>query len=307
MPRSLVFASILVPVAFAFAAVADEGTEASVPQGTGRFVFDGGRAAKNESIPVWTYRPTRYAKDSPIVFVLHGIHREAYVYRDEWARYAESRNFLLVAPEFSAKAFPGVTYPQGGMFDVSARPVDRRAWGYTVIEALFDRIRSMTGNTSADYLLYGHSAGAQFIHRMVLFMPGARVRRAVAANSGYYTFPMESEEFPYGLRKSPASAAKVAAAFRKDLVILLGEEDTSGTGPDFNKSPGAMRQGRCRLDRGKNFFAVAKAEAERRKVPFSWSLRTVPGVGHSNAKMAVAAVQALFEPGAAVGTASPKN
>jgi pimeloyl-ACP methyl ester carboxylesterase len=303
----LAIASILLSLAPAFAAIAGEGTEAAIPQGAGRFVYDGGRSAKGEPIPVWTFRPTRYGKDSPIVFVFHGINREAYAYRDEWARHAESRNFLLVVPEFSIKAFPGPTYPQGRMFDVSGRPVDRRAWGYAAVEALFDRIRSMTGNTSSEYLIYGHSAGAQFVHRMVLFMPEARVRRAVAANSGYYTLPVQSEDFPYGLRKAPVGAARVAAAFRKDLVVLLGEEDTSSAGPDLNKSPGAMRQGKCRLDRGRNFFAVARAEADRRKVPLAWSLQTVPGVGHSNAKMAVAAAQVLFETGVPAATASPRK
>src|SRR5271155_4121645 len=43
--------------------------------------------------------------------------------------------------------------------------------------------------TSKTYYLYGHSAGGQFAHRLVLFMPNARYQRVVAANPGYYTMP----------------------------------------------------------------------------------------------------------------------
>jgi poly(3-hydroxybutyrate) depolymerase len=282
-------------------------TENSLPPGSGRFVFSEGRSVRNRPVPVWTFRPTRYTKDSPIVFVLHGVNRIAYVYRDEWARYAESLGFLLVVPEFSAKGFPDLTYPQGSMFDGSGRPVDKSAWGYSVLEELFDRVRAMAGNASTGYFLYGHSAGAQFIHRMILFMPEARVKRAVAANAGYYTLPVFSEEFPYGLRKSPASAAKIAEAFRKDLVVLLGEEDRSSSGPNFSRSPGAMRQGGNRFERGKNFYAVAETEAEKRGVPIAWTLRTVPGAGHSNAQMSVAAARILFETSEAATAAPPKR
>jgi len=33
--------------------------------------------------------------------------------------------------------------------------------------------------------------------------PEARIRKAVAANAGFYTFPDENLEYPYGLKNTP--------------------------------------------------------------------------------------------------------
>ena len=57
------------------------------------------------------------------------------------------------------------------------------------IEHLFDYIRTKSGATRNTYLLDGHSAGAQFVHRIVTLLPDARYSRAVAANAGLYIMP----------------------------------------------------------------------------------------------------------------------
>jgi hypothetical protein len=52
------------------------------------------------------------------------------------------------------------------------------------------------------YYLYGHSAGAQFVHRHLAFICAGgnplRVIRAVAANAGFYTEPTFEVPFPFG-------------------------------------------------------------------------------------------------------------
>jgi len=284
---------------------AQECGDGAFHEGFGRLVLPCRRNPGDRSLPVWFYQPTRYDSASPVVFVLHGIRREAYTYRDEWVKFAESRNFLLLVPEFSEKAFPGSTYPQGHMFDGSGRPVEKSGWGFSVVEELFDRVREMTGNRSEGYYLFGHSAGGQFVHRMILFRPDARVLRAVAANPGFYTLPVDSEPFPYGLKGAPSTPGQLKAAFRRDLVVLLGEVDTSDRGAAFPRTPGAMKQGGSRLARGRNFLAVARGVAEKRHLAFAWTLQTVPGAGHSDAQMAEAAVRVLFGPPEIQPAASP--
>ena len=44
--------------------------------------------------------------------------------------------------------------------------------------------------------MFGHSAGAQILHRMVLFAPGSRADRIVAANSGFYTLADPDQALP---------------------------------------------------------------------------------------------------------------
>jgi len=50
------------------------------------------------------------------------------------------------------------------------------------------------------FSMFGHSAGAQFVHRYITFMPQGHLRAAVAANSGWYTLPDQTLKLPYGLK-----------------------------------------------------------------------------------------------------------
>jgi ribulose 1,5-bisphosphate carboxylase large subunit-like protein len=47
--------------------------------------------------------------------------------------------------------------------------------------------REKTGHTTS--YLFGHSAGARYAHRMVEFVPEAKAKMVIAANSGWYTLP----------------------------------------------------------------------------------------------------------------------
>ena len=79
----------------------------------------------------------------------------------------------------------------------------KSVWALTAIERLFDIVRDELGLNRPNYDIVGFSGGAQFVHRLVLFLPEARFRRAVAASAGRYAFPSWSEKFPY--RTQPQS------------------------------------------------------------------------------------------------------
>src|SRR3546814_10090967 len=86
------------------------------------FLLEGPESERLEPMRVWTYRPRRLTPDSRILFVLHGVKRDAERYRDAWIRHAEAYNVLLVAPEFSREQFPGGRrYNQGNMIAVDGR------------------------------------------------------------------------------------------------------------------------------------------------------------------------------------------
>ena len=133
----------------------------------------------------------------------------------------------------------------------------KSVWALTAIERLFDIVRDELGLNRTNYDLVGFSGGAQFVHRLVLFLPEARFRRAVAASAGRYAFPSWSEKFPYRLNDSPLDQTGLRQAFSRDLVVLLGDRDVT----DREREPGAMAQGTTRFARGLRFFAMAADEA----------------------------------------------
>ncbi|MGD8347466.1 MAG: hypothetical protein PVI83_09480, partial [Lysobacterales bacterium] len=156
-------------------------------------------------------------------------------------------------------------------------------------------IRKRFSMETERYAIYGHSAGAQFVHRFLFYIPGARVSRAVVANAGWYLMPDFGIDYPYGLRGSGVSRDHVVRVMAMPLTVLLGESDTDTADSGLRRAPEAMRQGEHRFARGQAWFAASRAWSEREGVAFGWRLETVPGVGHSNTLMAPPAARILLK------------
>ena len=263
--------------------------------GSGQFERDEAAGATAERQRVFYHRPESWTPAGRVVVVMHGVNRDADRYRDEWRGLADQYGFLLVVPEFSQAKFPGDDgYNFGGMVDDQGKPRPRERWSFNVVDRVFADVRRLSGAERQAYSLYGHSAGAQFAHRFLLFAASPSVEMVVAANAGWYTLPVADEAFPYGLQGSPAGEADVRAFLARPLVLQLGEADTDSAHSSLRRTPEANRQGPHRFARGKNFMAVAEVEAKRLGVPLAWKLVTVPGVGHSNGQMAEHAARELF-------------
>ena len=244
---------------------------------------------------VYLGRPVNLGTDRPVVFVLHGVRRNAEEYREQWYDLAEAHRFLLVVPEFSDANFPEAEgYNYGNVYGPDGNMQPRSVWAFEAIEPIFDEIRRRYGMTAEGYALYGHSAGAQFVHRFLFHVPEARVTRAVAANAGWYTMPDPEIAFPYGLQGSAVGPDRLRQALQSPLTVLLGEEDIDPEHPSLRRSPEALAQGPHRYARGQAFYAAGRAQAQRLGVPFGWRLATVPGADHDNRKMAPAAVPYLL-------------
>lgn len=257
-----------------------------------RYTFD---AWAGPPLRVYATRPAGLAADRPVVIVMHGVRRNARDYRDQWHELAIRHDFLLLAPEFNARDFPGVEgYNLGDRraADGRLRPPER--WAYAALEPLFDDARRRFGAAAGRYALYGHSAGAQFVQRLLLFAPGAHLGRAVAANAGWYMMPDYGEPFPYGLGGAPVTPEDVQRALALPLTVLLGGADDDPQHASLRRTPEALRQGATRLERGRRFFATARDYAERQGVAFNWRQALVPNVGHDNRLMAPAALPYLL-------------
>jgi poly(3-hydroxybutyrate) depolymerase len=209
---------------------------------------------------------------------------------------ADKGNFLVVCPQFLEKDYPTRAYQWGNMFDDANKPIPRDKWTFAAIEHLFDEIKQMTDNNSEKYCIFGHSAGGQFVHRFVLFMPNARYKRAIAANPGWYTMPdYDGHKFPYGLRNSGLSPDDLKKSLSKNFVLMLGENDIDANDPELNKGKLAEEQGATRFDRGQNYFKAAQTTATAFGANMQWLLRPVPKAHHSDREMGVAAAPILFE------------
>ena len=227
---------------------------------------------------------------------MHGRRRDADRYLDQWAAYAEELGVILVVPEFDSAQFPGEAYILGGLRDGAGGGGLGERVSFSAIEPLFDTVRARTGTRVERYDLYGHSAGAQFVHRFVMFMPATRLGRAVAANAGWYTMPDAGASFPYGLSGAGVSDDDLARALQRPLVILLGTADTDPQHPSLRRTPEAMKQGPHRLARGETFMARAGAAAVRLGVETRWNLAYVAGSAHDNATMTPEAARILAAP-----------
>ncbi|MBK7658703.1 MAG: hypothetical protein IPJ28_05950 [Betaproteobacteria bacterium] len=264
-----------------------------VPSGKWSFVFTDRKGRADRPMRVYTYRPKKCDSTCPIQFVMHGASRTASNYRDYWELLADRYGFLVIAPEFSAKDWPGTRYNLGEA-DSTA---DRDQWGFAVVEHLFDEMR----DGQKDYRIFGHSAGAQFVHRMLFLLPDNRASLAIMANAGWYTMPewrsdKAAAKWPHSLVGAPGGAgeAPLKAALEKKAWVILGEADTDPNDARLDKSDASMKQGANRLERGENFFGALTGAAGALGAKFGWQLATVPGVGHEGSKMSRASAEIAY-------------
>ena len=311
LPALLTAALLAAPVAAAPASVAallaefarqpaakrvpDSGI-ASVPPvlaaaGVTRFVVDDWGGAP---IPVWLLKPASAGADAPVMFVMHGVGRDADRYVAEWVEMATKEGLIIIVPEFTRQGFPGNrAYNFGDVFaeDGTLRPRDR--WSYSAIDAIFDRVVAREKLAATSYVLFGHSAGAQFVHRFVLLGLGAKMSRAISANSGSYTWPIGPNRWPFGVNGLPAGLWQPETALGMPMLVMQGTADNDPDYPSLPRQPEAMAQGPHRLARGLAFFAAAQDAAKQAGVRFGWSCALVPDVGHDNGGMAPYAIRLL--------------
>ena len=245
------------------------------------------RAWPGPALKIHYVEPEDAPADAPIVIVMHGVNRNADDYRDNWIDIASDYGFRVYAPEFDAARFPGAqNYNLGAVGPAGVSAFD-------AIDPLFDAIKQRIGSDAESYVLFAHSAGAQFAHRFVLFRPASRASLVIAANAGWYTMPTTDASWPYGFGGDDVIEVDLAAAFQKPLLILLGADDNDPNAPYLRQTPEARAQGAHRFERGHSFLATAQDHSRRLQAPLSWRIEITPGVGHNNALMAKAAADII--------------
>lgn len=258
-----------------------------------------------------TYRATGFDPvDGRIWFVMHGASRDVERYIRTAAPVAERHDVLAVAIEFPKRLYPrssdytlGVHVTNEPSRRSNAIGDDPGQYLYSDLERLFDAIVAELGGRQTAYSVFGHSAGAQFTHRLLTFLPHPRVDVAVAANAGWYTLPLAEQpgrdSFPYGLLGSPVEPEEVRGLLAAPLVVLVGEADTTTAETDdlVRGTPEAEAQGSTRRARGEFYFESGRHRAATLDTEFDWQLAEVPHAGHDAALMIDSAAWFLFDGG----------
>ena len=249
-------------------------------------------------LPVFVAKPNKINKLTRLVVVMHGRKRNAEEYRDQWSDSAKDLNLLILVPEFSEQNYPQVWgFNYGNLKTNSLEPIDKSLHAFSAIEPLANGALQRFRLKSDNWGIYGHGAGAHFVHRYVLHHPEASHTLAIAANLGWY-LSMTDQEWPFGLTNSNIDNAKLKQAFGKYFLLMLGRADTS-TKPN---TPYVAEhwdiismQGEHRLARGRNFFKSAVAKSKEVNQFFKWGMVEVPTTkGHSNTEQMVPYAAEMF-------------
>jgi len=256
------------------------------------------------------------AKIERVLIILHGRLRNAETYRQSAEHAAElagqTSTTLVVAPQFlnetdlalhplpdTVLRWQANEWMAGGL---STAPFPLSS--YAALDQIIGRFADRRQFPDVkEIIIAGHSGGAQVVQRYALLSSdqpeleaaGVHVRYVIANPSSYAYFDERRpvafnhagcpgfNRWKYGLADLPAYAqgqtpATLAQQYAKrDIVYLLGQQDTDPNHPALDKGCEAKAQGPNRLMRGRNYFEYLKREHPE---GLNQQLIEVPGVGH---------------------------
>lgn len=273
------------------------------------------------------------AKIERVLIVIHGRLRNALTYRKSGEVAAElagqTANTLVIAPQFlnesdvslyslpaSVLRWQGNDWMGGGL-STGPNPLSSYAALDEIVGRLSDRKQFPDVK---QIVIFGHSGGAQVVQRYALLAQeqpalkteGIRLRYVVANPSSYAYFNEQRpvafdhakcpgfNRWKYGLMDPPIYSGGQTPAqlegryVKREVIYLLGQQDTDPQHPALDKSCAAKAQGAYRLERGKLFFGYL---LRRHPEGVNQRLIEVPGVGHNGDGMLTSpeGQKALFE------------
>jgi hypothetical protein len=242
------------------------------------------------------HRPATHTPDRPLVIVQHGMNRNGSEYRDAWVPVADQQGLLIVAITFPAGSWPGAGPYNNGLVladDGSVRP--REAWSFAIPGRVFALLREAGITTRPQAYLWGHSAGSQFVHRLLATQPHAIFEAVGTANAGWYSEPTLDRAYPEGLGGIGLTRDDLVKLLTYPLTIFAGDRDTETDAENLPRHDAAMQQGPHRLARAHHYLQRGRAEAAALGVPCNWRIVVVPGVGHEGMRMSAFAAAHWFD------------
>jgi hypothetical protein len=222
--------------------------------------------------------------------VHHGVGRNGRDYRDYWSKLVDDVEVFAIAIEFSEEHFPDyLWYHFGNRHDGAGTANPRDQWTYGIDERLFAILRKQRLTSRERYGLFGHSAGGQFVHRMLSFGYRDRVAAAISANAGTYAMPDLDTPWPFGLGDTELNDGLLRDLLEFPITVMTGTQDIKTTGRYSPKGPRSMRQGGTRHERAHNYVLAGHEAAAVLGTSCAWTVLNVPDVGHDGKRMSVAA------------------
>ncbi len=247
-------------------------------------------AFPDQQLVLHAARPQNWHSAMPIVFVHHGVARNGRDYRDFWLPHVDEGGVLAIAVEFPEASFPEyLWYNFGNLHAKDGTPNPRERWTFGIDPRLFDDLKAQGVTTAPRYGLFGHSAGGQYVHRMLSFGYRECVATAVSANAGTYAMPDLTVNWPWGLGATEVTTDNLPALLEFPLTVMAGTADTKTTGRFFPKGAKSLKQGPHRHARAHSYLATAREAASEHNVALAWRVIDVPDVGHDGRRMSAAA------------------
>ena len=245
-------------------------------------------------IDIFYSSPKSINANTKLLFLMHGGSRAAEKYINDWISFSKDRNVVLVAPEFSKKYYPEYAFLM--MSKENGKSLnDESLYINNSLGLLFDFFKAKLKLSTSHYRLYGHSGGSQFVHRYLLLSNDTRIEKAAMANAGFYTFLDDEITYPFGTKKMKISDERIKWFYRLKGGVFLGSADNDSNHESLPRMRKARKQGKNRLERGKNFFEDLVKYGVDNNLPFRWRFQIVSNVGHSNIGMSMAASEFLLE------------
>lgn len=245
-------------------------------------------------IDIFYSSPKSINANTKLLFLVHGGSRAAEKYINDWISFSKDRNVVLVAPEFSKKYYPEYAFLM--MSKENGKSLnDESLYINNSLGLLFDFFKAKLKLSTSNYRLYGHSGGSQFVHRYLLLSNETRIEKAAMANAGFYTFLDDEITYPFGTKKMKISDERIKWFYRLKGGVFLGSADNDSNHESLPRMRKARKQGKNRLERGKNFFEDLVKYGVDNNLPFRWRFQIVSNVGHSNIGMSMAASEFLLE------------
>nr|AOE13437.1 conserved hypothetical protein [uncultured bacterium] len=286
------------------------------PNTTGSFTFTPQAPLNRNPLEVFYHIPDGDITTMPILMSLHGASRNGESYRDYWIQMANEHGFMVIAPEFTTENYPGLgdNYNMSNIFDDGDNPSletfnDKSEWTFSTLDPLFDYVKVAASNIRETYNAWGHSGGAQFLHRFVTYLPNSKLDIAVCSNAGWYTVAENGVSFPYGIDNGQLPTTDLITAYSKKLIVHLGKNDTNSDSSTGIRRNGVVdaQQGIHRFERGQYFFNTSQATAQNMEVTFNWEKHEVAGIGHQAQLMANDALQYFLPNFLSVGKIENKS